>query len=113
MGLMSAFHSMPMNYLMCFRLKFFDVDQFSGTVFVKNGAVLDREIRSLYTATLQARDTANQPGSTVLEITLTDINDQPPVINRPSYLENIEEGKKFEYQIEVNNNNNRSLTTFI
>lgn len=103
MGLLSAFHSMAMNYFMCFRLNVFDVDPVSGTVFVKNGAVLDRESRSLYTATLQARDTDNKPGSTVLEITLTDINDQPPVINR-EYLENVKEGKMYEYRIEVSNN---------
>ncbi|XP_037531305.1 cadherin-related family member 2 [Nematolebias whitei] len=82
-------------------LPMFDVDPKSGTVYVKNGALLDREVRSLYSATLQASDSDNKPGSTVLEITLTDINDQPPVINRQSYQEYVKEGENFESRIEA------------
>lgn len=55
----------------------------------------------MYSATLQAKDTDGKPGSTVLEITLTDINDQPPVINRDSYLEFVEEGGQLRLQIEA------------
>lgn len=73
----------------------------SGTVYVKNAALLDRETRSLYSATLQAKDTDGKPGSTVLEITLTDINDKPPVFNRDSYQFFVKEGGQFKEIIEV------------
>ncbi|XP_069026957.1 cadherin-related family member 2 [Embiotoca jacksoni] len=77
-------------------LPYFNVEPHTGTVYVNNATLLDRELRSLYLATLQARDTDGKPGTTVLEITLTDINDQRPVINRDSYLEFVEEGGKLE-----------------
>lgn len=80
---------------------YFDVEPQTGTVYVKNQTLLDREARSLFLVTLQARDTEDKPGSTVLEITVTDINDQRPVINRNSYLEFVEEGGEFELKIEV------------
>lgn len=73
----------------------------TGKVYVKSQDLLDRELRSLYTVTLQARDTDGKPGSTVLEITLTDINDQPPVMNRDSYVAFIREGQELEVIIEV------------
>lgn len=73
----------------------------TGEVFVANETLLDREVRSLYSATLQARDTDNKTGSTVLEITLTDINDKRPVINRESYLVFVAEGGQFDLKIEV------------
>ncbi|XP_017288504.1 cadherin-related family member 2 [Kryptolebias marmoratus] len=82
-------------------LAFFDVDPKSGRIYVKDGSLLDREVRSLYTATLQARDTENKPGSTVLEITLTDINDNAPVFNRPFYQEFAKEGDDFVYTVEA------------
>lgn len=80
---------------------YFDVEQSTGKVSVKNQTLLDREVRSLYSATLQARDTDDKPGSTQLEITLTDINDQPPVFNRKSYLDFVKEGGTLNLQIEV------------
>ncbi|XP_060905016.1 cadherin-related family member 2 isoform X2 [Labrus mixtus] len=80
---------------------YFDVDEYEGRVYVKNKTLLDREIRSLYSATLEARDTEGKPGTTVLEITLTDINDQPPVINRDSYLEFVKEGGQLKLKIEA------------
>ncbi|KAF3838114.1 hypothetical protein F7725_009882 [Dissostichus mawsoni] len=82
-------------------LLYFDVDPHTGAVYVKNATLLDREVRSLYSATLQARDTDDKPGSTVLEITLTDINDHPPVMNRDSYQEFVKEGQKFELKIQA------------
>ncbi|XP_070693422.1 cadherin-related family member 2 [Pempheris klunzingeri] len=82
-------------------LLYFDVEQHTGTVYVKNKTLLDREVRSLYSATLQARDTDGKPGTTVLEITLTDINDQPPVINRDSYVVFVPEGGQLEVKIEA------------
>ncbi|XP_068182001.1 cadherin-related family member 2 [Antennarius striatus] len=82
-------------------LQYFDVDQNSGRIYVKSQTLLDREARSLYTATLQAMDTGGKVGTTMLEITLTDINDQYPVMNRDSYLVFVEEGGAFEVRIEA------------
>ncbi|XP_039976001.1 cadherin-related family member 2 isoform X2 [Xiphias gladius] len=82
-------------------LQYFDVEPHTGTVFVKNESLLDREVRSLYSATLQAKDTDGKPGTTVLEITVTDINDQHPVINRDSYLVFVEEGGQLYVKIEA------------
>uniref|UniRef100_UPI0037E78288 cadherin-related family member 2 n=1 Tax=Semicossyphus pulcher TaxID=241346 RepID=UPI0037E78288 len=80
---------------------YFDVEEYAGKVYVTNKTLLDREVRSLYSATLEARDTDGKPGTTVLEITVTDINDQPPVINRDSYLEFVKEGGQLELKIEA------------
>ncbi|KAM4621884.1 cadherin-related family member 2 [Polymixia lowei] len=82
-------------------LKFFDVVPDTGIVYVKNSTLIDREASSLYVVTLQARDTNNNTGTTVLEILLTDINDQPPVINREFYAVFVEEGEQFELRIQA------------
>ncbi|KAM9376157.1 cadherin-related family member 2 [Pholidichthys leucotaenia] len=82
-------------------LSYFDVNPDTGDVFVKDGDLLDREARSLYSATLEARDTEDKPGTTVLEITLTDINDKPPVFNRVSYQLFVNEGDELEQEIEA------------
>eukprot|EP00064_Thunnus_orientalis_P004155 superscaffoldBa00000370_g4166 len=82
-------------------LLYFDVEPQTGAVYVKNRTLLDREVRSLYSATLQAIDTDDKPGTTVLEITVTDINDQHPVINRDSYLEFVKEGGELKLKIEA------------
>ncbi|XP_034545523.1 cadherin-related family member 2 [Notolabrus celidotus] len=82
-------------------LLYFDVEKDTGVVRVKDKALLDREVRSLYSATLQARDTDEKPGSTVLEINVLDINDQPPVISRDSYLDFVKEGGTLELKIEA------------
>lgn len=50
----------------------------TGEITVVNGDLLDRERLSQYYATLQARDGLNATGTTLLEITLIDINDLPP-----------------------------------
>lgn len=86
-----------------FRLPYFDVQPATGLIYVKNQTLLDREGRSLHTATLQATDTEGKAGTTLLEITLTDVNDQPPVINRETYFEFVSEGQPFELLIQVNN----------
>lgn len=80
---------------------------------MKNKALLDREVRPVHTATLQATDTSGKPGTTVLEITLTDINDQPPVMNRESYLVFVEEGSMLEVKIEVREDNNSLIIIVI
>uniref|UniRef100_A0A3Q2U6F5 Cadherin domain-containing protein n=1 Tax=Fundulus heteroclitus TaxID=8078 RepID=A0A3Q2U6F5_FUNHE len=82
-------------------LEYFDVDSSTGKVYVKNEDLLDRELRSLFSATLQARDTDGNPGTTVLEITLTDINDQAPIINRAIYREFVDEGSQIAFPIEA------------
>ncbi len=92
----------PLNSLyLCFRLPYFDVGPSNGTIYVKNHDLLDREVRSLFTATLQATDTSNKVGTTLLEITVTDINDNAPEFGRESYLQLVQEGKNFELQIQV------------
>ncbi|XP_033830528.1 cadherin-related family member 2 [Periophthalmus magnuspinnatus] len=83
----------------------FDVELTTGRVYVKNGALLDRESRALYSVTLQAQDSDLKPGSTVLDITITDINDHPPVPNRGTYQEVVPEGQKLEnVKIEATDN---------
>ncbi|XP_056456376.1 cadherin-related family member 2 isoform X2 [Gadus chalcogrammus] len=82
-------------------LKYFNVTENTGEVYVTNSTLIDREVNSLYSATLQARDTNNLIGTTVLEISLTDINDKPPKINPNSYNVFVEEGKEFRLQIEA------------
>ncbi|XP_037315940.2 cadherin-related family member 2 isoform X2 [Pungitius pungitius] len=82
-------------------LPYFDVQPRTGRVYVKNSTLLDREVRSLYSATLQASDTDNKPGSTVLEITVTDINDNAPIFNRDNYREFVKEGETLELKIEA------------
>ncbi|XP_067375657.1 cadherin-related family member 2 isoform X2 [Channa argus] len=79
----------------------FDVEPLTGTIYVKNGTLLDREVRSLYPVTLQARDTEGKTGITMLEITLTDVNDKKPVFNRDSYLVVVKEGQEVEVKIQA------------
>lgn len=83
-------------------MPYFDVGPASGSVYVKNQTLLDREVRSLYTATLQATDTDGKANTTLLEITLTDVNDKHPAINRETYFEFVLEGQQFELLIQVN-----------
>ena len=73
----------------------------TGSVYVKDESLLDWEVRSLHSATLQARDSEGKPGTTVLEITVTDINDNAPNIFRESYMGFVKEGGKLKLQIEV------------
>lgn len=87
--------------LLLFRLKFFDVDPKTGEIFVKNSNLIDREVNSLYSGTLQARDSANNIGTTVLEIILTDINDKPPVISRESYMGLVREGPDGQLRVQI------------
>ncbi|XP_003900612.2 LOW QUALITY PROTEIN: cadherin-related family member 2 [Papio anubis] len=59
----------------------FQVDPVSGTVTVRNGELLDREIQAVYYLTLQATDGGNLSSSTMLQIHLLDINDNAPVVS--------------------------------
>lgn len=98
---------------LCFRLPYFEVHPHTGEVYVKNGNLLDREGRSLYTATLQASDTDGKPGTTLLEISLTDINDKYPVFNRDSYSVFVKEGEPFEIKIEVTETTHKKFTGWL
>uniref|UniRef100_A0A4W5KAG6 Cadherin domain-containing protein n=1 Tax=Hucho hucho TaxID=62062 RepID=A0A4W5KAG6_9TELE len=82
-------------------LKYFDVNAMTGRIFVTNSKMIDREVVSLYSPTLQARDQANNTGTAVLEITLTDINDQTPQFNRESYIDYVVEGSELRIQVQA------------
>ncbi|XP_029439927.1 cadherin-related family member 2 isoform X2 [Rhinatrema bivittatum] len=58
----------------------FTVNISTGEISVSNGDLLDRETRALYYATLQALDGMKRLGTTLLEITILDINDNAPTI---------------------------------
>ncbi|NXP27539.1 CDHR2 protein, partial [Scytalopus superciliaris] len=95
--------------------KIFAVDATTGALLVQDENLLDRETRSVYYATLQARDGGNQVGTTVLEITLLDYNDWAPVIIG-SYFISVEEGQNVSTQIQAIDNdmpgNNNSILGF-
>lgn len=69
----------------------FEVDPDTGEVIVKNGMLLDREKQAVYYLTLQATDGGGQSGTTTLQITLLDVNDNTPVV-RGSYNVFVPEG---------------------
>ncbi|KAL4648783.1 cadherin-related family member 2-like, partial [Arapaima gigas] len=73
-------------------LKYFDVDQKTGSIKVVDGNLLDREVSYFFTATLQATDSDKNVGRTILVITLLDINDMTPHIPRETYPEFVKEG---------------------
>lgn len=62
---------------------------------------MDREAREHYTVVIQAKDMAGQvgglSGSTTINITLTDVNDNPPMFPQSAYT-----------PLPDNNNNNNS-----
>ncbi|XP_057707016.1 cadherin-related family member 2 isoform X1 [Corythoichthys intestinalis] len=80
---------------------YFDVEPHTGVITVQNKTLLDREVRSLFTATLQAKDSDGKPDNALLEIVVTDINDQPPVINKEFYQAFVEEGSELQLQIDA------------
>ncbi|NWH66854.1 CDHR2 protein, partial [Geococcyx californianus] len=83
--------------------KIFMVNATTGAVLVQNGSLLDRETRSIYYANLQAKDGGNLVGTTVLEITVLDVNDLAPVIIG-SYFISVEEGQNISTQIQAIDN---------
>lgn len=76
------------------------VNATSGAVLVRNGSLLDREMRPVYYANLQAKDGGNMMGTTLLEITVLDKNDNEPIIIG-SYFISVEEGQNVSTQIKV------------
>ncbi|NXG25463.1 CDHR2 protein, partial [Grallaria varia] len=83
--------------------KVFMVNATTGALLVKDENLLDRETRSVYYATLQARDGGNQVGTTGLEITLLDYNDKAPIIIG-SYFISVQEGQNVSTQIQAIDN---------
>ncbi|XP_062443695.1 cadherin-related family member 2 [Rhea pennata] len=81
----------------------FTVNATSGAVLVYNGSWLDRETRSFYYANLQAKDGGNLTGSTLLEITVLDANDNPPIVTG-SYFISVNEGQNVSVQIQALDN---------
>ncbi|KAM9130271.1 LOW QUALITY PROTEIN: cadherin-related family member 2 [Pangshura tecta] len=84
-------------------LDIFAVNASSGAVLVRNGSLLDRETRSVYYVTLQAVDGGNMTGSTYLEITLQDVNDNAPVVSG-SYNIFVNEEQNISVQIQAFDN---------
>lgn len=76
------------------------VNATTGALLVYNGSLLDRETRSIYYANLQAKDGGNQVGTTVLEITVLDANDNAPIIIG-SYFISVDEGQNVSTRIQV------------
>ncbi|NWV27759.1 CDHR2 protein, partial [Origma solitaria] len=83
--------------------KIFMVDATTGALLVYNGSMLDRETRSIYYANLQAKDGGNLVGTTVLEITVLDANDEVPIIIG-SYFISVDEGQNVSTQIQAIDN---------
>ncbi|KAK3582014.1 hypothetical protein CHS0354_039681 [Potamilus streckersoni] len=65
----------------------------TGLITVEVGAVLDREARSQYILNISATDRGSQPlaGYCVVEINITDINDQAPVFTPASWSASVVE----------------------
>ncbi|XP_030621392.1 cadherin-related family member 2 [Chanos chanos] len=82
-------------------LPYFGVDPKHGTISVNNGNLLNWEGTNSYSPTLQAIDTAGNIGSTILEITVLDINDHAPEINRNPYEVLVGEGSDLKLQIQA------------
>ncbi|XP_074924357.1 cadherin-related family member 2 [Chelonoidis abingdonii] len=85
-------------------LDIFAVNASSGEVLVRNGSLLDRETRSVYYVTLQAVDGGNMTGSTYLEITLLDVNDNTPVVSGSYNIFVNEEQENISIQIQAFDN---------
>ncbi|NXU51295.1 CDHR2 protein, partial [Turnix velox] len=81
----------------------FMVNATTGAVLVQNGSLLDRETRSIYYANLQAKDGGNLVGTTVLEITVLDDNDERPIVTG-SYFISVDEGQNISTQIQAIDN---------
>ncbi|KAH0629899.1 hypothetical protein JD844_012375 [Phrynosoma platyrhinos] len=73
-------------------LSTFTVNAASGTILVANGSKLDWGVRPVYYATLQATDGGDLSGSTQLEISVIDINNNAPVVTG-SYNVFVNEGQ--------------------
>ncbi|XP_037679036.1 cadherin-related family member 2 isoform X2 [Choloepus didactylus] len=82
----------------------FEVDPHTGTVMVKSGELLDWEKQPVYYLTLQATDGGNLSDTTVLQIVLLDINDNPPVVSGFYNIFIQEEGGNVSMTIQAHDN---------
>ncbi|XP_029113305.1 cadherin-related family member 2 [Scleropages formosus] len=81
--------------------KYIDVHPKNGSIHVVNDTLLDREVIPSITATLDATDSDNKLGRTILVITLLDINDMTPYIPRKTYDEYTSEGPKGKVSVTI------------
>ncbi|XP_076993836.1 cadherin-related family member 2 isoform X2 [Tamandua tetradactyla] len=82
----------------------FEVEPHTGTVRVKDSERLDRERQSMYQLTLQATDGGNLSDSTILQISVLDINDNPPVVSGSYNIFVQEEGGDVSVTIQAHDN---------
>lgn len=70
----------------------FDLNPTSGKIVSRTP--LDREEREVYSFTVVARDGGIPPrsSSVMVTISVTDVNDEPPVFSQPEYYASVEEG---------------------
>ena len=66
----------------------FTVDPQSGVI-TTAGGMIDRELSSTLNVIIVARDGGGRTGTTVVEVTVLDVNDNPPVFTQQQYIDNI------------------------
>ncbi|XP_048883522.1 cadherin-related family member 2-like [Brienomyrus brachyistius] len=81
-------------------LNYFDVYSSNGSIKVVDDKKIDREVSSFFYATLKATDTSDKVGTTTLEITLLDINDNTPSIPN-TYYGSVKEGPNQELRFTI------------
>ncbi|XP_064635999.1 cadherin-23-like isoform X2 [Lineus longissimus] len=90
-----------------YRYKRFVVNENTGEITtskdaIKDKTILDRETINTYYITYEATDGGNSKATTMLEISLTDQNDNPPIFVRNSYEGHVKEGDtKLEREVKV------------
>lgn len=62
----------------------FRIDVDTGFVYTSDVGVLDREIRDFYNLTVHARDRGGRETTGILQVTISDVNDNAPVIHQYS-----------------------------
>ena len=80
--------------------KAFDIDQASGQISVKKGAMLDFETKDTYEVKVTATDGSGAPASVKVTINVTDVNDDPVITEATAataatFLENSPAGTAF------------------
>ena len=91
----------------------FVIDSATGQILVAHGAVLDYETRLTYTVQVTAADRFNPSATTVVTVTVTDVND-PPVFPHDSVelevAEDAEEGDKVRAPVTATDDDGDRLT---
>ncbi|XP_021355742.1 cadherin-related tumor suppressor-like [Mizuhopecten yessoensis] len=75
----------------------FSVKSDNGLGYVILNKQLDREVNASYSLEISVTDTANHTTSTVLNITVLDVNDNKPEFLEEMYNETVDEGPKSEH----------------